>query len=141
MDRQHSSFMTFPRSIAVAALLVAFVLVGAGVWLNTSMDTGTGMVGCPFSVGSMSLCQMDAFSHLAQFRATFSVPFALGSAELMLVLLAIVVVSTLGAVLWKILAPPGWYAWHRYVHRQQFTVFRYLTEAFSSGILHPKLYV
>ncbi|GEM_PF-6319740 len=124
--------------LVFATILLAFWLAASGAWLNMSMDSGAGMVGCPFTMGSMSLCQMDVFSHLTQFRTTFSVPHGFASSALIAALL--VVVSTLGYLLWRILSPPGWYAWHKYIHHRQFAVFRYLTEALASGILHPKLY-
>jgi len=134
----------FPQgypSLVFSLVLVVLLVSTLGIWHPTGMSASGDMRGCPLMAGAATLCAMDALAHLALWQRMFT---AVRSGTVLAGLLL-----AGGALL---------VAWSRHLfalrpHDLGRTTFRSyeersllaapldpLKEAFSRGILHPKIY-
>src|SRR3989338_1176661 len=125
------SFIVFVTMvIAAASFGVRFGMGGVGV---------DGASTCPFTDETMSLCPMNAVSHIASWKHFFA---ALPATEL-------VIAAALFFIAFIFVAPhsggerTGVLAARRHYYRKKRKVdklYNYVGTLFSSGILHPKIY-
>lgn len=130
-------------SIVLACLVSSFLLLNFSGLLHfeTMMQSGDNMPHCPFAPGE-ALCTMDIFGHINAWRGVFvSLPKSVGSPDLLI--LAIILATVIG--LWRnFLFKFFEYSatqWKFYIKQHpQIRLFNSLQEAFSRGILNPKIY-
>jgi phosphatidylglycerophosphate synthase len=123
---------------SIAALLVSILLASfLGVsHIGMTMDKEGHMTHCPFMPG-MSMCMMTPMEMVAASHSFLS-NFALGESQLTLLLLiaAALVVSNFASLV----SPPKISSQHRLPKRKLRLRHSFLDEAFSAGILNPKLF-
>ena len=131
------------KKLLLSVLLVALLTVG--VWGAVSsgmmMQDGT-MQNCPF-MGVTALCDMGALEHLTAWQSMFAaLPTNAASALLLLILLALVLlVRVVGRLPFKV--EINWQAIRQKLYAKHLLASSYahpLQEAFSQGILNPKVY-
>lgn len=121
-------------SVAVASMLGMWHVPGLGMGRDGEMR------GCPLMVGMATLCTMNTFEHLAVWQRMFTaIPSTLGPLLLFLSMWVFLAVR-----FWRVLHPPNdpLRVSHRLRERLRllFVPPDSLKEAFSRGILHPKIY-
>ncbi len=122
--------------------ILTFFLFGIFVVMNFGMDTGMNgvMSRCPFADG-MSVCNMSPFEHIAAWQSMFtSLPRQqqyIGS------LLLLLLVSFLVVTWIRNIYPPSKNLLRQFLytrHKEYTPRGSFLQEAFSNGILNPKIY-
>ena len=132
------------RNILLLSTLIAFFFVGFLGIFHFDMDmTSDGQMssGC-FMPGMSTICQMDPIEHIAEWQSLFTaVPsqsdiltFLL--ALLTLVLGALFLYSHQGITPPRTLVPQSQFLYSK----RHIPIVNSLQEAFSNGILHPRLY-
>ncbi|MBI2641727.1 hypothetical protein HYW87_04000 [Candidatus Roizmanbacteria bacterium] len=127
------------RKLFITSVLLTFIFL-ALFGLNLSMQTMEDgrMSDCPFTASQSSMCQMPAADHLSQWQQTFTATFQ--SAYYLVFLAAFIFVFRF-LISQFTLAPPKTFAFYSYkIQHPDSKLFNYLFQAFSDGILHPKLY-
>ncbi len=122
------------HTLLVIGLVLAFTLISLfGLWnhYNTEMNSTETVNACPF-VGQP--CDMNMTEHIAMWQNFFTAPDI--SYLTFLLLLAIFMVSFLATP--KI--PKLTLKISEYIKYSFVNLFNYLTQAFSQGILNPKIY-
>lgn len=125
----------FPPAIL---LFVLVTFLGAG-HTGMTVDTRGQMTACPF-LGVSALCEMNSLAHIAKWQSLFA---ALSEREvapfLAVVLLSISTIFLLWYVRYTLIAPirPSLALRRRAV---SVLIPSALQEAFSDGILHPKIF-
>ncbi len=128
------------HTIGIAIVTLTFLLLGSFGVLHFGMMPPDGqMSGCPF-MGGGAVCRMDPLEHLAAWQSAFTVTIPGQSvASLVLLLLLSLLLLRHGRHRFprkKILPTRDF----RVPHRVRFFFHHPLQEAFSDGILHPKLF-
>ena len=121
--------------------MIAFCAFGLLGLTHVAMATGPNgeMLNCPF-MGSGALCQMNPFQHIAEWQRLFTaLPLNEAATILIIASLTFFIVNGLnysGRADMFLL-----FATNRQFHRVRFLPFtKPLQEAFSSGILHSKVF-
>lgn len=118
----------------LAATLVLLVLYGALGAVHTSATGGELMGGCPFMPG-VNLCNMTPLVHLSAWESSFVALVAQSIGVLLvLALLAFVFVSFFPVLMVHVASVPLFRAPARLPVRRE------LQDAFSNGILNPKVF-
>lgn len=133
--KTHATRRLFPPAVLVLTLAV---FLGAG-YAGMPQNAAGQMEACP-SMGVVALCEMSPFTHMAKWQGLFSaLPETEGASFLALVLLGLSVI-----LLWvrargsgSACAVLSYALRSRIIH---VPVRSYLQEAFSNGILHPKIF-
>ena len=129
----------------------SFLVVAAGAFLFMSMsgilltgmsmgmagDMNGSMQGCPFMLGT-SICHMSLFEHISAWQMMFA-----ATARVSIMMLAVLSVLIFAFFLSKHFYPPPKLFSTRsltYAKRRSLRFAPTLLEAFSSGILNPKLF-
>ena len=124
-------------ALAVFAMLL-FGFCGFG----TNMDMNGAMVNCPFAGHSMSICKMNPMEHIQEWQSMFTIlPAKDTLSSLLSVLLALLVLLGLRFFKKFSLYDQPWpevYINPFYLRRSH--IFNSLKEAFSNGILNPKIF-
>lgn len=124
----------------IAFLLVAFF--GASQSMGMEMkDDGT-MGGCLFT-GMEEICTMKFEEHLAQWQSMFTTTAPQKALAIALLLLLVVVFVAVAILKRNLLLLFSYYTtrWRLYIrHNPELSFFNPLKEAFSQGILNPKIY-
>lgn len=121
--------------------LAAFVSLSVlGLWHMDGMTANEegGMGGCVF-IGKAMFCKMTVIEHISLWQRMFTVL----PQDTSMFFASLVFSAALVFTAKNILAPPKNYApAHKLflTNRQNFSSFNYLKEAFSQGILHPKIF-
>ena len=130
------------KNLLLSLGIVVFFVVGVfGLPLSgMSMGMDGEMINCPFmDMDGASICNMSLFEHISTWQGTFASVVDQHGAELLLLLLATVLSFTqisLFGLLKDIVRLP---LTQRRLRRR--VVYRaFFQEAFSSGILNPKLF-
>lgn len=125
-------------NIFLGVALMSLLAFGTFGMLNMGMDMQMdgSMSPCPFSVGT-SVCTMTPLAHLAASQSFFTTLVTYGDVLTLLALLAFAIYAS--AVFWKPHAPPLVFAYAR-IRRREFMPRSHLQEAFSNGILNPKVF-
>jgi hypothetical protein len=124
----------------VAFAIMAFFAVGIlGLTYGMPMDSSGQMSNCPF-LGVTALCKMNPLAHMAAWQNMFAaVPSKTAGALAALFLLALFAVALLRDF-WNIKELKLVPVVSQRFREKIFVVSSSLQEAFSSGILHPKIF-
>ncbi len=127
------------RKILVISTFLIFVfIILFGLNLSMQIMEDGRMSNCPFTTGQSSMCQMPSGDHISKWQQTFIAIFQ--SAYYLIFLVPFIIVFRF-LIYQFTLASPSTLAFHSYkIHHPDSKTFNYLLEAFSNGILHPKLY-
>lgn len=133
---------SFHKIIKVSFILYTLSVVIFGMFqMNMGMSTTDGKVNCPFGGHSMAICQMNPMEHIQEWQSMFTILPTQNLLSLLLVLFALLAISKLK--FWNrfsIPEPPLVYSSCRSGFANNFLIFNPLKEAFSSGILNPKIF-
>lgn len=126
--------------IVVTVGLLAFLLFGSAGAMHFGMGMQDGqMPGCPFS-GEGAICTMNPLEHIAAWQNAFTTTVQ-NERDLTLLLIGLALLFTVG--FWRKLFTKKdlrtLQRWHS-VLREEFNIFDPLQEAFSNGILNPKVF-
>jgi len=130
-------------SFVISLMFLTTVLLGPSYTLGMDMREDGTMGGCLFTMGTEAkICPMTTLEHISSwqelFTATFSQSEMLASLILLLFAFAVVVIFKRTRLL-----SFGHHItfWRLYIkHSPHLSFFSPLREAFSRGILHPKIY-
>lgn len=127
------------RSLGLFALgifLLTSILGVATHSVGMQTDEGGTMVGCLWA-GEAAMCQMNAFEHLSLWRNIFTAILSVSTSAALFLALAWFIFSRHGRhrLQERILAQPL-----RVYTAPDISLGDYLRQAFSQGILHPKIY-
>lgn len=125
----------------VAFLSVAFFGMSQTVMGMEKKSDGT-MSGCMFS-GQAEICTMTFSEHIAHWQAMFTTTAPQKALAFALLLLLVVVFVVVAILKRNLLLLSSYYAtrWRLYIRQNpNLSLFGPLKEAFSSGILHPKIF-
>ena len=129
------------RYLVILGVAVFFVVSVFGLPLSgMSLGMDGEIIGCPFmDMDGVSICHMSLFEHISTWQGTFaSVVVQHGVGSLLLLLAAVLsfaLVSLLGPLKKTVCLPLNQRHLRRRVAHRLF-----FQEAFSSGILNPKLF-
>jgi hypothetical protein len=128
------------KAIQVATLVSIVLILGhvfaAGLFAMPSGPQGS-MIPCPFMNGSASLCNMNALDHLANWQLLFTtLPCSRTTSLLLIGLFVLLFFAKSFAVEENNLSSSQ----PLRPHERQKEPLNFLTEVFSQGILHPRLY-
>lgn len=113
-------------------LLFGFSSFGLGMDMN-------GQINCPFSGHSMSICKMNPMEHIEEWQSMFASIPVKNTLSILFTLLLFIAIRNL--VPWhKFSLPEIKYLYTKYLFRSNFHTYHPLKEAFSRGILNPKLF-
>lgn len=126
--------------IAVSALTLWMLLFGLSQ-MSMNMSTMDGKANCPFGGHSMAICQMNPMEHIQEWQSMFT---ALPAKDGLTILSALL--SLLALLALRFLNTPSLFKKPRleqyvnpfYLNRAP--IFNPLQEAFSRGILNPKIF-
>lgn len=114
-------------------ILFGFSQFGMGIDMNGQM------VNCPFSNHSMSICKMSPMEHIGEWQSMFtSLPLKDTLSIIFTLLLFIAIRNLLPR--YRFSLPEIKYLYTKYLFRSNFHIYNPLKEAFSRGILNPKLF-
>lgn len=126
--------------------IIKFILVIAVFWvllfglfqMDMSMNTMDGQANCPFASHSMSICQMNPLEHIAEWQSMFTMLPVQNLLSLLFALFALLVISKFTDWGKFLRAKPSRLSLkNQTLYRQ---IFNPLQEAYSRGILNPKLF-
>ncbi len=126
----------------VAGALSVFAVVAMGPWHLMAMDFGdpSAMSNCILMVSEATPCTMDIFAHISYSQTMFvtTVPRMVVTAFLLLFLFTVVLVRRwlMDVLVCRFTVWLSWYA----CEQRTIVATYYLKQAFSQGILHPKIY-
>lgn len=100
-------------------------------------DAGGKMLNCPFSPGHSSICKDTPLEHIQEWQSVFTVLPDKGVLVSALLLLGLLLLGGVRNILTPVSKNPNFLYKPR---RLQLSIFDPLKEAFSSGILNPKIY-
>ncbi|HVY72754.1 MAG TPA: hypothetical protein VG984_01730 [Candidatus Paceibacterota bacterium] len=127
--------------IFIATALLAFLLFGSAGAMHFGMNMGADgkMAPCPFS-GEGAICTMNPLEHIAAWQNAFTTTVQ-NERDIAFLLIALTLLFTVG--FWRELFTKrdlrSLQKWHS-VLREEFSIFDPLQEAFSNGILNPKVF-
>ncbi len=131
----------FFRLAPIALIFVALFGLSHGMAGMEKRSDGT-MSGCMFS-GQAEMCTMTFSEHIAHWQAMFTTTAPQKTLAFALLLLLVVVFIAVAILKRNLLLLSNYYAtrWRLYIRQNpNLSLFSPLKEAFSSGILHPKIY-
>lgn len=125
--------------------IIKFILVITVFWvllfglfqMDMSMNTVNGQANCPFASHSMSICQMNPLEHISEWQSMFTMLPVQNLLSFLFALFALFVISKFTH--WNKLLKLNFHLYqnNRVLYAQ---VFNPLKEAYSKGILNPKLF-
>lgn len=129
----------------IALGLTAFIAVSFfGISLTMGMEkTADGSMGGCLFTGMEEICEMNFTQHLTQWQSMFTTTAPQKALAFALLLLLAVVFVTVGIFKRNLLLLFSYYAtrWRLYIRdNPNLSLFNHLREAFSQGILNPKIY-
>ena len=126
----------------IAFVAIAMLLFGFSGFGMMGMDMSNPMVNCPFAGHSMSICKMNPMEHIQEWQSTFTtLPAKDTLSSLISILLALLALFGLRFFKKFSLHNQPWpevYINPFYLRKHQ--IFDPLREAFSNGILNPKIF-
>lgn len=135
--KKHFTFLKVAKFIVITTSLYVFIFGISGLGLG--MDMSGQMTNCPFSNHSMSICKMSPMEHIQEWQSMFtSLPIKDTLSIIFTLLLFIVIRNLLPR--YKFSVPEIKYLYTKYLFRSNFHIYNPLKEAFSGGILNPKLF-
>lgn len=122
--------------------IVAFLFVGIFGMSQINMGMYESAVNCPFANHLMSICKMNPMEHIQEWQSTFTtLPAKDAPSPLLSILLALLALFGLRFFKKFSLHDQPWpevYINSFYLRKHQ--IFDPLREAFSNGILNPKIF-
>ena len=141
MEIATKKFARFLLGLALIAFLsVAFF--GASQTMAMEKQSDGTMGGCLFT-GMEEICKMSFTEHLTQWQSMFTTTVTQNAFTVILLLLLAVVFVTVGIFKRNLLLLSSYHAtrWRLYIKQNpNLSLFNPLREAFSQGILNPKIY-
>ena len=128
------------KKVVLSLIVASFVFGGFFGASHLGMDskmTGGQMGPCPFMPG-VAICNMSPLQHVAAAQAMFNV--LPQQNDILLLLLSLLASIIAAAVLSKSFLEPPKTILPRFVPRKEYVPFSPLLEAFSNGILNPKVF-
>lgn len=126
------------KQFTFIALLIFIFIAFFGLNLSMPIDKDGKMSNCPVMEHSSSLCQMGTAEHIAKWQQMFTATLQSGSL-FFLALLAVAFIYISHKRQTDLQS--SYFAFRYYLYKHpDVKLFNYLTQAFSDGILHPKLY-
>ncbi len=130
------------KYVVLFAITSGFVFVSLfGLSLGMSMQSNGKMSDCPFMNNTASICNMSPLEHIAAWQSFFS---ALPLKEKMSLIFSLVAFALalflLPRFFQKFLKYQNLFYLQRYRYLQKVFIRHPLQEAFSSGILNPKIF-
>ncbi|MGB3922238.1 MAG: hypothetical protein WBL19_03145 [Minisyncoccia bacterium] len=126
--------------IKIPLVLVVFWMLLSGLsQMSMDMSMLDGKVNCPFGSHSMAICQTNPMEHIQEWQSMFTMLPAQNILLTLFVLFAFLFIRKLHSR-FSIPQPPLSYPDNRAAYSQSFQIFDPLKEAFSSGILNPKIF-
>ena len=126
--------------------LLIIMLISLGVFalfgMYMPMQEEGGTTPCPWMAGDTTLCVMDIAAHLETWQGILSVPFAMGMSLMMLMMVGVLLLRLNARMLpvlirsKKIGLPQQSVLWHA----AEISITHTILQAFSRGILHPKIF-
>ena len=134
------TFRKIQNLIKIPLILVVFWMLLFGISM-TSMDMNTmdGKANCPFGGHAMAICQMNPMEHIQEWQSMFTMLPAQNMLLILFALFAFLLIRKLHSK-FSIPEPPLALPINRSAYSQSFQIFDPLKEAFSSGILNPKIF-
>lgn len=127
------------RYLVILGIAVFFLVSVFGLPLS-GMNMNGEMIGCPFmDMGGMSICHMSVFEHISIWQVAFGTIVEQNGLGLLLILLVTIlslVLTNFLELLKNIFSLP----FDQRHLRRKISHSAFLSEAFSSGILNPKLF-
>lgn len=128
------------KRLTLIALFTFIFITLFGLNLSMNMDKDGKMPNCPTMSNSSAICQMSTTEHIARWQAMFTATYQSGNLFLLAALftVAFIYISFKRQTDLKSSLDS---AYRYYLYKQpEAKLFNYLTQAFSDGILHPKIY-
>ncbi len=127
--------------IGLASISLLWMMFFGLSKFGMGMDMNGTMVNCPFGGHSMSICKMNPMEHIQEWQSMFTTLPTKDALSFLYAFLALLVLLAIGT--WKKFSIhdqlwPEVYINPFYLRRYQ--IFDPLQEAFSSGILNPKIF-
>lgn len=126
--------------ILLCALVLWTMLFGMSQ-MSANMSTMDSKANCLFGGHSMAICQMNPMEHIQEWQSMFTMLPAQNTLLLLFALFAFLAISKLR--FWSrfsIPEPPLLLSRNQHAVTHSFRIFDPLKEAFSSGILNPKIF-
>ncbi len=128
--------------IGIASISLLWIMFFGLSKFGMGMDMDGTMVNCPFGGHSMSICKMNPMEHIQEWQSMFTtLPAKDALSSLLTILLALLALLGLSFFKKFSLHDQPWpevYINPFYLRRSQ--IFNPLKEAFSNGILNPKIF-
>lgn len=134
----------FTRFLLVLALVafLSVVFFGASQSMGMEKQNSGKMSGCVFS-GKVEICTMTFSEHIGHWQSMFTTTVTQNALTVILLLLLAIVFVAVGIFKRNLLLLFSYYTtrWRLYIRNNpELSLFNPLKEAFSQGILNPKIY-
>lgn len=129
------------KAILALAVLPVFLFPPIGFLYFGTDSMGGQMGNCPFGGHSMAICQMNPMEHIQEWQSMFTMLPTQNLLSLLFALFALLAISKLR--FWDKFStpePPLLLSINRSALINNFRIFDPLKEAFSNGILNPKVF-
>ena len=127
------------KKILASLVLAAFLIVGLFGLFHFAMNNGGDTLGCPF-MNITALCAMNPFAHIAVWQNMFVASFPKEIFSLLAIAVLIVLFAFTSRSFWRSDQTALLFIRIRRPAPQTFIARNPLQEAFSSGILNPKIF-
>lgn len=125
--------------VFLALVLMPFLWMALFGLSQMSMGMNGETANCPFSDHSMSICKMNPLEHIEEWQSMFTAIPAKDIVSFFFLLLVVIALTTLS--FWSRFSIPDIrYLYKRLLYKKKFHIPNPLEEAFSQGILNPKLF-
>ncbi len=133
-------FINTQKLIKFPIVLVVLTVLLFGIsCFGVGMDANMSIINCPFGGHSMSICKMNPMEHIQEWQSMFTTLPVKDTLALLSLLLALFALLKFRQVFSVPKIPQAdSYINLFYLHRHP--IFNPLKEAFSSGILNPKIF-
>lgn len=132
----------FHKIIKVPLILYTFyVLLFGAFQINMDMNSMDDKANCPFGSHSMAICQMNPMEHIEEWQSMFTMLPTKNALSLVFILFTFLILSKLK--FWNkfsVYDLPVLFVKVRLVISNSFRIFDPIREAFSGGILNPKIF-
>lgn len=135
-------FKKIKNTIKIPIVLAVFTVLLFGIFgfgMGVDMNSPTAI--CPFGGHSESICKMNPMEHIQEWQSMFTMIPAKDVLSFLSALLALLALLAIGA--WKkfsIHDQPWPEIYINPFYLRKYEIFDPLKEAFSSGILNPKIF-
>jgi hypothetical protein len=125
--------------VFLALVLMPFLWMALFGLSQMSANMNGEMINCPFSDHSMSICKMNPLEHIQEWQSMFTTLPVKDTISILSLILIIISLNTL-SFLSRFSIPDIRYLHTRHLYKKKFHIPNPLDEAFSQGILNPKLF-